>query len=538
MQQRAMATHLSFHGAAGTVTGSCYLLEHGGSRILIDCGMFQGSKTLKQLNYDEFPFEPGSLDAVLVTHAHIDHTGLLPKLMLAGYAGSMIATAPTVALLGAMLPDSGHIQEMDVENLNRRNIRRGQPEVSPIYTKEDAIRCLEQLKPVEFDQWIDVAPGLRARWWNAGHLLGSGSIEIEIDQGGQPLRLLFSGDIGPNLKLLQEPPEGPVDCDIIIVEATYGDRDRQDITTERRRDLLAREVSAAAAAGGPLIIPSFAVERTQEVVTDLVNLMETGRVPKATIFVDSPLAKKATEIFREHADALEDPETLRHAFGSPQLLLTESVEESKAIARFKGFHIIIAASGMCEAGRIRHHLKNWLPKRQACVLLVGYQGAGTLGRQLEQGEKIVRIQGEEVAVRARIAKIESYSGHADGPELLAWLKQRGKIGDAIFMTHGEENGRSGLRARILDAGLLADDRIIAPQMDQGFVLIPGGVHAIHDKPGRRIPQEEVARPDWNQEHARLLADLGSVLEKKADNRSREIVLRRLRRALEETGDLD
>jgi metallo-beta-lactamase family protein len=258
-----MPVTLSVHGAAGTVTGSCFLLETGQARVLIDCGMFQGSKTLKQLNYEPFPFDPHRLDAMLLTHAHIDHSGLIPKLMLAGFEKRIYATKATIDLLGCMLPDSGHIQESEVESLNRRNKRRGRKEVEPIYTVINAQQSLDLLESVTYRAWANVAPGVRAKWWNAGHLLGSASIEIEIEAkaGGKPQRILFSGDIGPDHKLLQPDPEAPAQFDTVICESTYGDRDRLDVSDSDRTQLLAREINLARQAGGALLIPSFAVER-------------------------------------------------------------------------------------------------------------------------------------------------------------------------------------------------------------------------------------------------------------------------------------
>ncbi len=533
-----MSIALSFHGAAGTVTGSCFLLETRQARVLIDCGMFQGSKTLKQLNYEPFPFDPRRLDAMLLTHAHIDHSGLIPKLMLAGFERRIYATQATIDLLGCMLPDSGHIQESEVESLNRRNKRRGRKEVEPIYTVADAQRSLDLLEPVRYAAWASVAPGIRAKWWNAGHLLGSASIEIEIDAeaGGKPSRILFSGDIGPDHKLLQPDPEAPTEFDTVICESTYGDRDRFDVSDGERTRLLAKEINAAAQAGGALLIPSFAVERTQELVADVVGLMDSKVIPEAPIFIDSPLASKATTIFKRHAGELQNGEALLRGLASPNLHITESVEESKALARFDGFHIIISASGMCDAGRIRHHLRNWLPEREATVLLVGFQAQGTLGRILQDGAKAVRIQGDDVVVRARISAIDSYSGHADGPELLSWLNERKPISRAVFLVHGEESAIAGLRSRIDAAGTIASDRIFAPGIDDSFEIDgPRSVRA-QSGAGRRIAPEAAARPDWHNELAGLLLDINDAIDKAADERSRKAVIRRLKRALEQAGN--
>ncbi|BBF92584.1 MBL fold metallo-hydrolase RNA specificity domain-containing protein [Blastochloris tepida] len=527
-----MSIELSFFGAAGTVTGSCFLLQGAGARVLVDCGMFQGSKTLKELNYGPFPFSPGALDAVLVTHAHIDHSGLLPKLRRDGYRGPVLATEATAGLLGCMLPDSGHIQETEVEILNRRNRHRGRARVTPIYTKADAQAFLDQLVPVDYGTWREVAPGFRARWWNAGHLLGSSSIEIEVADGDEQLRLLFSGDIGPDHKLLQEPADGPRDLDVIVMEATYGDRDRQDLTAARRRALLADEVAAAQARGGPLLIPSFAVERTQEVVTDLVGLMDAGRVRPAPIYVDSPLAGQATRVFLRFADELADPAALRRAFASRHLIVTESVEQSKALRQIEGFHVIIAASGMCEAGRIRHHLRNWLANERATVLLVGFQAMGTLGRVLQDGASTVRIQGDDVEVRAAIRTLDAYSGHADAPELVAWLGQRGRPSTALFLVHGEDAALAALKARVTEAGLVAAQQVMVPGIDEVFHLARGEAQ-LAGRAAERIARQDVARLDWHNDLSRLLLDIDAAVRKSADEKGRQVVLRRLRRALDE-----
>ncbi len=529
-----MTVSLSFHGAAGTVTGSCYLLQTASARVLIDCGLFQGSKTLKQLNYGPSPFEARELDAVLLTHAHIDHSGLLPKLIVAGFDRPIYATPGTSDLLGCMLPDSAHIQESDVANLNRRNRRRGETLIEPIYTLPDALKTLELLSDVPYDRWTDVAPGMRARWWNAGHLLGSASIEVEVSEtGSAPLRILFSGDIGPDHKALEDGPEGPSGFDYVLCEATYGDRDRIEVSDVARKQALAAEVNAARKAGGALLIPSFAVERTQELIADIVALMDMGTIPSASIFVDSPLASKATAVFRKHAHELPNGDALARALTSPHLHVTESVEESKSLARMRGFHIIIAASGMCDAGRIRHHLKNWLPDRQATVLMVGHQAAGTLGRDLLDGVARVRIQGDEVAVLARIRMIESYSGHADAPELLAWLKARGPIREALFLVHGEPSGFESLKNAVIAAGMLAPDRVLVPAMDDAVVLGHGAPELENSALSRRIEPRAVVAPDWNHDLSRLLLDIDSAVETKADDKARQVVIRRLRRALEE-----
>ena len=526
-----MSVRLTFHGAARTVTGSCYLLDTENARVLIDCGMFQGSKTERELNYRAFPFQPSSLTAVLLTHAHIDHAGLLPKLVKHGYGGRIHCTVSTADLCGIMLPDSGSIQEMEVRQLNQRRVKRGQDEVEPIYTLEDAMSSLEHFEGHAYQTWFSPAPGVRARFWNAGHLLGSSSIEVEVDQAGaKPLRLLFSGDIGPDNKMLHYDPEAPTGFDFVICESTYGGRDRFERSEEGRREILAGEVTAAAARKGALLIPSFAVERTQELVTDLVKLMDEGKVPKANIFIDSPLASKATAIFTRHARELQHGGDLTRAFTSPYVRSTESVEESKALARFTGFRIIVSASGMCEAGRIRHHLKNHLWQSSTTVLLAGFQAEGSLGRILEDGARTVTIMGETISVKAEIRRIEDYSGHADGPELVQWVKERLPIGRTIFLTHGEEEGQRALAQDINGLGL-PHDCVIIPSLDAVYDLSGTSCAFVAEETRPRIDPTMVARLDSHNDLADLILDIRDAVDRAGDEKAKGVILRRLRRAL-------
>jgi metallo-beta-lactamase family protein len=526
-----MSIRLKFHGAARTVTGSCYLLETESAKVLIDCGMFQGSKTERELNARNFPFDPASLDAMLLTHAHIDHTGLIPKLVKHGFNKKIHCTAATVDLCAVMLPDSGFIQESDAKFQNRRNLQRGLPEIEPIYTLEDAMNSLDRFEALDYETWIEPAKGIRARWWNAGHLLGSASIEVEVTQAGKPpTRILFSGDIGPEHKMLEPDPEAPTGFDYVICESTYGGKDRFERSEEKRRELLVQEVNAAAARKGALLIPSFAVERTQEVVTDLVHLMEQDKIPKTTIFIDSPLANKASAIFKKHAGDLENGDELFRAFNSPLLKSTETVEDSKAIARFSGFHIVIAASGMCDAGRIRHHLKNHLFQASTTVLLVGFQAAGSLGQILESGAPMVKIMGEEITVRAAIRQFEDYSGHADGPELVQWLKERMPIGKTVFLTHGEEEPQMALQQAI--TGLIVQgDCVVRPRLDDVYDLAGEACALMVSETRPRIDPANVARPDWNNDLAGLHLDIDQEITKLADAKSRAALIRRVKRAL-------
>lgn len=518
---------LQFFGAAGCVTGACMLLTTRTASVLIDCGMFQGSKTLKALNYEPFPFAPSAVDAVLLTHAHIDHSGLLPKLLLAGYRNSIFATQGTIDLCGVLLPDSGAIQEFEVETLNRRNARHGQQTVTPIFTKADAEASLARFTAVPFQSWIDVAPGVRARWWNAGHILGAASIEVEVSEGGEKQTLLFSGDLGPGGRSFQDDPEGPGGIDHLILESTYGDVERAAVSDVERKRVLAAELMAAHVAGGPLLIPAFAVERTQELITDILELMESDQAPPAPIFLDSPLAIRACGVFLRHDNGAETPfEKLRE---SRWLRFTENVEESRATERVRGWHIILAASGMCDAGRVRHHLNRLLWRAEATVLLTGYQAIGTLGRLLQEGRTAVRIQGEDIKVQARIRTIDVYSGHADANGLVAWAKARVPILGGILLMHGEPANLGGLSGRL--AGAFPEMQVIVAELDRAYALSPASRIVAQPLAGARLRADDPGRLDWHNARSALLLELNARLAAAPDDAAREALIAKLAQAL-------
>ncbi len=520
-----MTIELSFHGAAGCVTGFCAHLRTPQASVLIDCGMFQGPKTLKALNYDPFPFSAREIDAVLLTHAHIDHSGLLPKLMRAGFKGPIHSTIGARDLCTVMLADAGDIQESEVRHLNRRNQQRGRELVEPIYTARDAARTMEQFQAVKLNQRQEIAPGLAATWWEAGHMLGSASIEVAIETDEGPVTFLFSGDLGPGGRDFLPDPQGPAGVDHLIVESTYGNRVRPTLDPASRRRQLAGEIREAHRAGGPLLIPAFAVERSQELLADLQILIDEGEAPETDIFLDSPLAIEATEIFQRRGwSAAHGRNPFEALTNSGRLKFLRKPAESDQLDRLSGWHIILASSGMCDAGRVRKHLKRLLWQREATVLLPGFQAAGTLGRILADGANRVRIQGEDIAVRARIRTMDIYSGHADADGLVAWAKARQPVRGRVFLAHGEPDSLEGLRGRLVQAGF-DPSRIEVPALDDRF-LIKGPETTAQPGPARLAP-DTAARGDWHNSRAQLLMDLDARLEALPDDRAREALLRQL-----------
>jgi metallo-beta-lactamase family protein len=533
-----MTITLTFHGAAGTVTGSHYVLETPSARVAVDCGMFQGPKTLKELNYEPLPSDPRRLDAVVQTHAHTDHSGMLPKLVKSGFRGSIFSTAGTRDLLEWMLPDSASIQESEVERLNRENRRRGRPEVQPVYTIKDAQATLRKISSVEYEAWHTVAKGVRGRWWNAGHILGSASIELEVETGNDDLSrvsILFSGDLGPQDGALQRSSRGPQGMDYVLCESTYGNRERPHLDDGQRRSVLAREVTQALGNGGNLIVPAFAIERSQELMGDLIYLMARGQLPKAPIYLDSPLATRATEVFERHLYALDDVDAKAGSpFRAPNVHYVETIEQSMSLNRISGGAIIIASSGMCDAGRIRHHLRHHLWHPRTTILLIGYQAPGTLGRLLQDGAAQVRIMGDEVRVKAQIRKLEIYSGHADRQDLQAWVRARLPIRRGLFLVHGEIAALAGMRENVLTLGL-ESDKVIVPELDQRFQLDrAAGALARGGTPRLGPVRREEARQgwDWHNELSAFSLDLRRILDKTQSDEARLRLLKNMRQVLE------
>ncbi len=529
---------LSFFGAAGTVTGSCSMIETNDVNALVDCGLFQGNKATRALNLEPFPFEADSIDFVLLTHAHTDHAGLLPKLVKAGFSGPVYCTEPTAALLEFMMRDSAKIQESEARRRNRRHQRRGGEEVEPLFTMEDAEETLKRLEAMSLDTWLEPYKGFHARFQNAGHILGSTSVEVRYQEPKtkRTMRLLFSGDLGPDEKSFHPEPGGDAGFDYVVCESTYGDRDRDAYTLKERREALKRELNRGLKRGGNVVIPCFAVERTQELLHDIGVLMTKGKIPGATLFLDSPLARKVTSVFVDYAHTLDDIEIPEdELFRNPNFNIIESVDESKAINRINGGAIIISASGMADAGRIQHHLKNNIWKRNATVLFVGYQAQGTTGAHILSGASDVRIHGKEFKIRASIRRIGNYSAHADQGELIDWILERGPVVGGLFLNHGDDGAREELKRLLVERGM-DKDRIWLPHFDESFDLSVGTPQSkgrARDEPGSlraRFDEMELSR-DWYTEYASFSIELSNALEEAESDAQRQAILKRLKETL-------
>lgn len=462
---------LTFWGAAQTVTGSMHVLELAGRRVLLDCGLFQGRRAEANRLNREFPAAPESIDAVLLSHAHIDHSGLLPKLYADGFRGSVYATHATLDLCAAMLADSAHIQEKDVEWVNRRERRRGGDRIEPLYSRLDAEAVMEQFVGVDYRESFSPFDGLDVEYRDAGHILGSASMTLTIREHGRVKKLGFTGDVGRAHRPILRDPEQMPDCDWLICESTYGGRVHE--PTEQAKDHLARVVGETAARGGKVIIPAFAVGRTQEIVYRLDELASEGRLPPIPVYVDSPLAVNVTEIFRAHPECYD--EDLRgylandpSPFGFARLTYIRDAEESKKLNSSRLPMVILSASGMCEAGRILHHLRNNVADPRNTILIVGYCAPHTLGRRIVEREREVRIFGEPHPLRAHVEVMNAYSAHADQPELVEFV---GRLDpdrlERIFLVHGEPAGQLPLADALVAAGYT---RPVAPSRGESLEL--------------------------------------------------------------------
>lgn len=452
---------VTFLGATKTVTGSNFLVEGAGKKFLVDCGMYQGSASDDFENEAPFLFDINEIDFMLLTHAHIDHSGRIPKLYNEGYRKEVIATKATCDLCAIMLPDSGHIQEMEVEWKNRKRERKGEKPLPPLYTAEDAAKCLEIFRPVQYDEIVEIDENIKVRFNDAGHMLGSAIIEVWITENGKREKIVFTGDLGNNDIPLLSPPTMISDTDYLVMESTYGNR--LHMKNDDKAKMFLDVVYETLEKGGTVVIPSFAVGRTQEILFELNRIKELEhseefmekykKLMSVPVYVDSPLAISATEVFKENMNLFnEETQEIINEGDNPLefdgLKFTRTADESKELNEKNESSIIISASGMCEVGRIKHHLKHHLWDPNSTILFVGYQAPGTLGRKLVDGEKKVKIFGEEIAVNARIEYIEGYSGHADQEWLMNFVYSFTNPPKHIFLVHGETEGQVVLKEKI------------------------------------------------------------------------------------------
>ncbi len=471
---------ISFLGAAKTVTGSCFHIQTDTCNFLVDCGMFQGSNTDEAHNHDPFPFNPGKLDFMILTHAHIDHSGRIPKLYTDGFKGQIYATKATAELCAIMLPDSGHIQEFENEWVNRKRERAGLPPVEPLYTTQDAIDCIKLFNSVHYFEDVRINDQIRVRFNDAGHILGSSIVEIWVKENSREIKLVFSGDLGNNNMPILRDPSIIDSADYLFIESTYGNRNH--LNVENKIDRFVEIITSTMEKGGNIIIPSFAVGRTQEILYELFKqrekygdkLTQLLRIP---VYVDSPLAVSATKVFRNNLDCYDEEareyiENGDNPLDFPGLQFTQSAEDSKALNDRKDSLIIISASGMCDAGRIKHHLKHNLWRKESSVVFVGYQAEGTLGRRLVDGAEKVRIFGEEISVNARVEMIEGFSGHADRDGLVRWIKAFEQKPRKIFLVHGEADSMNEFSKLISsDLGIST----IIPDRGESYMITAAGV---------------------------------------------------------------
>jgi metallo-beta-lactamase family protein len=463
---------IHFYGATQTVTGSQHLLNINGNNLLLECGFYQGKRQESYERNCNFPFRPGEVDAIILSHAHIDHSGNLPNLVKQGYRGPIYATPATAHLANIMLIDSGHIQEADVEFVNKHRQKKGEPPIPPLYTQEEAAMVAQHFSPVHYDQQFEPVPGVSARILDAGHILGSGAVVLDLEEKGHKWRLWFSGDIGRrDLPLLRDPVL-PDWADTLIMECTYGDKPHEDpqVAYEELHEVVGKTIKR----GGKVIIPSFAVGRTQEIVYALHQMFEDGRLPAVPVYVDSPLAVNASDIFKMHPECFDEEtrafikaDKHHSALGFDRLTYTRSVEESKALNNRKDPMVIISASGMAETGRILHHLRNNISNPKNTILIVSWQAPYTLGRRLADREKQVRIFGEEYQVKAEVATIGGLSSHAGQNFLTEYaLRVRGRA-KQVFLVHGEPKPAEALTEKLVEAGM---DKPAYPQWCESVEL--------------------------------------------------------------------
>lgn len=464
-----MELSLAFHGGAGTVTGSRFLLSAGEARILVDCGLFQGLKELRLMNWRPPGFDVRSIDAVFVTHAHIDHTGYLPRLVREGYRGPIYATPATVDLAEVLLLDAARLQEEDADYANRKGYSKHRPAL-PLFTTADAESALKKMKAVEFNGWLDLDGPFSVRFQSAGHILGSAHLEVRTRLDGGEATVVFSGDVGRYDVPLHIDPVPPPPCDALVLESTYGDRLHDDTPLEEQ---LRRPLAEAIRRGGTVLIPAFAVARVQLVTLMLRQLMESGALPEIPIHIDSPMAVDVTRIYQRYLRSGElDDDVAGHARSAllpPQVRFHRSVEESRALNDLPGPRIIVSSSGMLTGGRVLHHLRRLAGDPKNLIVLAGYQAVGTRGRALLEGAKAVRMHGEDIAVRARVVSLDGFSAHADAAGLVQWALSGSSIPGTVFLAHGELDAQQALAARLKGASV---PQTVIPRLGQKFTFVP------------------------------------------------------------------
>ena len=516
---------IKFCGAARSVTGSCHLVEFEGGRLLVDCGMRQGQDTKTDLGEGGFLFDPSSIDAVLLTHAHIDHSGLIPLLVKRGFSGVVLATEATSQLATIMLPDSAHIQEGDAENTNRKRLRAGKEPIEPLYTLEDANNALKLFRSVGYKETVRLMHNVTVRYRDMGHLLGSAAIELWVEECGKTSKLVFSGDIGRDNRPIIRDPDRIESADYLIIEGTYGDRNHELSTDEAKEAQFSKIISAGIARGGNIVIPSFAVGRTQEILYFIKKLICKGTITgldKIPVYIDSPLGIEATRIYERCAQGYYDEEAIEMSRGGspfdfPTLRVARTADESKLINFTQGAKIIISSSGMCDAGRIRHHLKHNLYRHDSTIVFAGYQAVGTLGRMLIDGVQSVKLFGEEIRVNATIEQLTEFSGHAGRDELIKWITDIDRGPDKIFFVHGEETALESLNKAVQSLGYTT----IVPAL--------GGVYKLgdaeHDTLMPSAQVEDVNALDRDTEIKAYLNRVLKLLEEIHDRRSPDMELK-------------
>lgn len=490
---------IDFSGGAGSVTGSSHLLEVAGKKVLLDCGLYQGADA-KEHGNDHFPFEASSVDFLILSHGHIDHTGRVPMLYKHGFRGRIILTEPTLDLCRIMLMDSAFIQEQDAERENKKRRRNGKPLVKPIYDSKDASAVLELMEPHPYEELIELYPGMTIRFQHSGHMLGSAFVELMLKEEGRETKLVFSGDVGNhNIPIMKEPVYIK-DADAVILESTYGDRLHE--AQENENEKLLQIVNDTMKRGGNLIIPSFAVGRTQEIIYVLNEFAEAGRLdPNVRVFVDSPLASAATQVFSKHTAHFDKEAQARMAQGDnvlefDQLGFTETVDDSKRLNATESGLVIISASGMAEAGRIRHHLKHNLWRPESTILFVGYQAEGTLGRMILEGRKEVKLFGEEVVVAAKIEQLHGLSGHGDQAGLVRFIENMTeKKPKKVFLVHGDRSAQAVLKPLVEAQGT----EVIIPDYGSSYDLYSYEML----KPG--VPTKTPEKPAEEEESIQAMA---------------------------------